>query len=287
MMRKALLISVLFVVVGGCTLKGTYNRLDWVLTEYLESYVELNKTQKVALRQHMRVTLSWHRRTQLPAYVLWLENVKHDVQHGITQAQVEQHGLQLLVFWRALMVRFAEDMAVLLPQLDAQQREALFTSFADRNAEYHKDYIQVSRQQQRKNYTQWLEERFDSWLGSLTKQQEQRIAASAAQIQPIATDALKTRLRWQMQLREILQNHNDTATTQAALQTLFVQPENLRSERYKQQLILNSNVITQLIADIANQLTDKQRKHFNKRIDKYIKLFTELAQDAQLQQAAS
>ena len=287
MMRKALLISVLFVVVGGCTLKGTYNRLDWVLTEYLESYVELNNTQKVALRQHMRVTLNWHRRTQLPAYVLWLENVKHDVQHGITQAQVEQHGLQLLVFWRALMVRFAEDMAVLLPQLDAQQREALFTSFADRNAEYHKDYIQVSHQQQRKNYAQWLEERFDNWLGSLTQQQEQRIAASAAQIQPIATDALKTRLRWQMQLREILQNHKDTATTQAALQKLFVQPENLRSERYKQQLIHNSNVITQLIADVANQLTDKQRKHLFKRIDKYIKLFSELAQDAQLQQAAS
>ena len=284
-MRKTLFISLVIIIIGGCTLKAGYNRLDWMLTEYLESYVDLNKAQQAALRQHMAASLEWHRRTQLPAYVLWLQSVKLDVQHGITQTQVEQHGLQLLVLWRALMVRFAGDMAVLLPQLDAQQREALFESFAEQNAEYHEDYIQVSRQQQRENYADWLEDNFERWLGSLTEQQEQRIAISAAQIQPIATDALKTRLRWQQQLREILRNHKDTATTQAALQILFAQPENLRTERYKQQLIHNSGVITQLIVDIGQQLTDKQRQHFNKRIDKYSKLFEELAAEGQVKPA--
>ena len=287
MMRKAVFISLVLLFIGGCTVKATYNRLDWVLTEYLESYVELNKTQKADLRDHMRATLAWHRRTQLPAYVLWLESVRHDVSLGMNQAQVEQHGLQLLVFWRAMMVRLAADMAVLLPQLDTQQREALFSSFADRNAEYHEDYVQVSRQKQRKNYTKWLKKRFDGWLGSLTEQQEQLIATSAAQIQPIATDALQTRHRWQTQLREILQDHKDTATTRAALHKLFVQPENLRSDQYQQQLIHNSNVVTQLIADISNQLTDKQRKHFNKRVDKYIKLINELAQEVRPGQTES
>ena len=285
-MRKFLLIAVVFLVVGGCTLKGTYNRLDWMLTEYLESYIELNKTQKAALRQHMQATLEWHRRTQLPAYSLWLKSVKHDIQQGITQPQVEQHGLQLLVFWRALMVRFSEDMAVLLPQLDAQQREELFASFADKNAEYHVDYIQVSHETQRKNYLKRTGDSFDRWLGSVTRQQEQLIVASADQIQYIAKDVLKTRLRWQMQLREILRQHKDTATTQVALQKLFVEPETLRSERYKQQLIHNAGIITQLITDIANQLTEKQKKHLFKRIDKYIKLFDDLAKEAQLQKAA-
>jgi len=284
-MRKALFISLVILVVGGCTLKAGYNRLDWLLAEYLESYVELNKDQKAALRQRMAASLEWHRRTQLPAYGLWLESVKHDVQHGITQGQVEQHGLQLLVLWRALMVRFADDMAVLLPLLDAQQREALFDSFAQENAEFHEDYIQVSRQQQRKNYADWLEEHFERWLGSLTAQQQQLIAISAAQIQPIATDALKTRLRWQQQLREILRNHKDSATTRAAMQNLFVQPEQLRTERYKQQLIHNTDVITQLIADVANQLTDKQHQHLNKRIDKYRKLVEDLVAEGQLKPA--
>ena len=284
-MRKALLISVAVLVVGGCTFRASYNRLDWLLTEYLESYVELNKDQKTALRQRMAASLDWHRRTQLPAYVLWLQSVRHDVQHGITQDQVEQHGLQLLILWRALMVRFADDMAVLLPQLDVSQHEALFESFAEENAEYHEDYIQVSHQQRQKHYTERLEGIFDNWLGSLTEQQEQRIASSAAQLQPIATEALKTRLRWQMQLREILQYHKDTATTQAALHDLFVNPEQLRTDRYKQQLIHNSDVITQLIADVGNQLTEKQQQHLNRRIDKYINLFNELAAENEVNPA--
>jgi hypothetical protein len=61
-----------------------------------------------------------------------------------------------------------------------------------------------------------------------------------------------------------------------------VQPETLRTERYKQQLIHNAGVITQLIADVGNQLTDKQQKHLFKRIDKYIKLFNELAAEGQV-----
>ena len=284
-MRKTLLLIVALFVVAGCTMKGTYNRLDWMLTEYLERYVELTKAQKKALRQRMQTSLEWHRRTQLPAYTVWFQGVKHDIQHGITQPQVEQHGLQLLVFWRALMVRFSEDMAVLLPQLDAKQREELFTSFADKNAEYHVDYIQLSHKQLRKNYIKRTEDNFDGWLGSVTKQQKQLIVASADDIQYIARDVLKTRLRWQMQLREILRYHKDTATTQAALQKLFVQPETLRSERYKQQLIHNAKIITQLIADVANQLTDKQKKHLFKRIDKYIKLFKDLTEESQLKAA--
>ena len=285
-MYKILLLIVALFVVAGCTMKGTYNRLDWMLTEYLESYVELDKSQKAALRQRMQATLEWHRRTQLPAYSLWLKSVKHDIRQGITQPQVEQHGLQLLVFWRAMMVRFSEDMAVLLPQLDAKQREELFTSLADKNAEYHVDYIQLSHEQQRKNYIKRMDDIFDGWLGSVTRQQEQRIIASADQIHYIAKDVLKTRMRWQLQLREILQNHKDTVTTQVALQKLFVEPETLRSDRYNQQLIHNAGIISHLITDVANQLTDKQQKHLFKRIDKYIKLFDELAEEAQPQQAA-
>jgi hypothetical protein len=186
-----------------------------------------------------------------------------------------------------MMVRFSEDMAVLLPQLDAKQREELFTSLADKNAEYHVDYIQLSHKQQRKNYIKRMDDIFDGWLGSVTRQQEQRIIASADQIHYIAKDVLKTRMRWQLQLREILQNHKDTVTTQVALQKLFVEPETLRSDRYNQQLIHNAGIISQLITDVANQLTEKQQKHLFKRIDKYIKLFDELAAEAAQPQKAA
>lgn len=285
-MRKAVLISLIFFVIGGCTVKSTYNRLDWIITRYLDSYVELTHEQKAELRRSLSRTLHWHRTTQLPAYVGWLQSVKQDVATGLTEARVEQHSLELLVYWRALMVRVADDMALLLPSLSPQQRAELFASFIEKNDEYRDDYIKVSRQQQRKNYTERLEDSFDIWLGSLRQDQKKRIHAAAIAMQPIATESLQTRIRWQQELHTILDNHQDPAATREAMHTLFVNTETLRSASYQYMLEHNRQVVTRLIVDISKTLSDKQRLHFNKRVDKYIKLFSELAQEAGSQQAA-
>jgi hypothetical protein len=287
MMRKAVLICLVFLVFGGCTVKGTYNRLDWVLAKYLNSYVELTDTQERELREYLASTLYWHRTTQLPLYINWLQSVKQDVVHGLTEAQVEQHTLELLLYWRALMVRFADDMAVLLPELSPQQRAELFASFIEKNDEYQADYIKVSQQQQQKNYTERLQDSFDSWLGSLSLEQKKSIQAAAVQMQPIAAESLQTRIRWQQELHAILENHQDLVTTREAMHRLFVDTETLRSATYKHMLEHNRQVVSRLIVDISRTLSDKQRQYFNKRVDKYIKLFSELTQDATPRQAAS
>lgn len=287
MMRKVVLMCLVFLVIGGCTVKGTYNRLDWVLTKYLNSYVELTDAQEGELREYLASTLYWHRTTQLPLYINWLQSVKQDVAHGLTEARVEQHTLELLHYWRALMMRFADDMAVLLPELSPQQRAELFASFIEKNDEYQADYIKVSQPQQQKNYTERLQESFDSWLGSLSLEQKKRIQAAAVQMQPIATESLQTRIRWQQELHTILENHQDLVTTREAMHRLFVDTESLRTATYKHMLEHNRQVVTRLIVDISRTLSDKQRQHFNKRADKYIRLFGELVQDAPPRQAAS
>ena len=287
MMHKAVLISLVLFLISGCTVKSTYNRLDWILTLYLDSYVELTDAQEDELREYLANTLYWHRSTQLPAYVSWLQRVKQDVAHDLTEAQVEQHTLELLVYWRALMMRFADDMAVLMPDLSPQQRAELFASFIEKNDKYRDEYIKVSRKQQRENYTERLQDSFDSWLGSLSQNQKKSIHTAAIQMQPIAAESLQTRIRWQQELHTILDSQQDLTATREAMHTLFVNTETLRSTSYKHMLEHNRQLVTRLIVDLSKTLSDKQRKHFNKRVDKYIKLFSELAQEAQPRQAAS
>ncbi len=280
-MPKILLLSLVALMIGGCTLKASYNRLDWVLGNYLERYVELDSAQQIALKQRLAKTLAWHRTTQLPVYAIWLHSVKYDVQHGLTEAQVEQHTLELLLYWRALMMRFADDMAVLLPGLSPTQQAELFESFAAKNADYEDRYIKVTRQQQRDNYTERLEDSFESWLGSLTESQRQWIQTAARELQPIAKQSLQMRLRWQRQLKRVLETQQAGNSLRLAMQTLFVDPESLRSATYKHMLEHNRQVISRLIVDVAHTLTDKQRRHFNQRVDKYVKLFHELAAEGQ------
>jgi hypothetical protein len=279
--RKILFLSLIALIFSSCTIKATYNRLDWVLGNYLEQYVELSGAQQIALKQQLAKTLAWHRTTQLPVYATWLQSVKYDVQHGLTETQVEQHTLELFLYWRALMMRFADDMALMLPTLSAEQRAELFENFASKNAEYEDRYIKVTRQQQRDNYTERLEDSFDSWLGSLNRQQQQMIQTAALELQPIAAQSLQMRQRWQRQLKHVLETQQAGASMHLAMQTLFVNPESLRSNTYKQMLEHNRQVITRLIVAIAHTLSDEQHQYFNERIDKYVKLFNELAAEAQ------
>jgi hypothetical protein len=280
-MRKSLLFSLIVLILSGCTIKATYNRLDWVLGNYLEQYVELSSAQQIVLKQQLAKTLAWHRTTQLPVYATWLQSVKYDVQHGLTETQVEQHTLELFLYWRALMMRFADDMALMLPTLSAEQRTELFQNFASKNAEYEDRYVKVTRQQQRDNYTERLEDSFDSWLGSLNRQQQQMIQTAALELQPIAVQSLQMRQRWQRQLKQVLETQQAGASMHLAMQTLFVNTESLRSNTYKHMLEHNRQVITRLIVAMAHTLSDEQHQYFNKRIDKYVKLFNELAAEAQ------
>lgn len=280
-MQKSLLLSLIVLIISGCTIKATYNRLDWVLGNYLEQYVELSSAQQIVLKQQLAKTLVWHRTTQLPVYATWLQSVKYDVQHGLTETQVEQHTLELFLYWRALMTRFADDMALMLPALSAEQRTELFQNFARKNTEYEERYIKVTRQQQRDNYTERLEESFDSWLGSLNRQQQQMIQTAALELQPIAVQSLQMRQRWQRQLKHVLETQQAGASMHLAMQTLFVNTESLRSNTYKHMLEYNRQIITHLIVAMAHTLSDEQHQYFNERIDKYVKLFNELAAEAQ------
>ena len=284
-MPKILFLSVIALLIGSCTVKATYNRLDWVLGNYLERYVELTSAQQAELKQQLAETLTWHRTTQLPVYATWLESVKQDVQHDLTEAQVDQHSLELLLYWRVLMMRFADDMATLLPTLSPQQRTELFASFADKNAEFEDRYVKVSRKQQRDNYAERLQDSFESWLGSLSQQQQQLIETAALELQPIAPQSLQTRLRWQQQLKRVLETQQDAASTRAAMQMLFVNSASLRSVTYNHMLEHNRQVIACLIVDMADTLSDSQRQYLNGRIDKYIKLFNELAAEGQADSA--
>jgi hypothetical protein len=78
-----------------------------------------------------------------------------------------------------------------------------------------------------------------------------------------------------------LETQQAGASMHLAMQTLFVNPESLRSNTYKQMLEHNRQVITRLIVAIAHTLSDEQHQYFNERIDKYVKLFNELAAEAQ------
>ena len=204
-MRKFLLISFVSIMASACTVKTLYNKLDWFIVDYIDDYVELSSEQQITLYKHLDDSLHWHRTSQLPVYVNWLQDFKLDVQSKLSYQKIAQNITNLQSYFHPLMVRTAGEMAILLPDLTALQQKKLYASMTKKNNEFAEKFIDISREEQLEIYIERMEDRFKLWLGSVTEQQGQLIKVSAVKFKTIAPEVLKTRRLWQAELKTVLE----------------------------------------------------------------------------------
>jgi len=283
-MRRFSFILLAYVMASACTIKTLYNQLDWLLADYLESYVELSGEQQTSLYKHLDKALRWHKASQLPLYVIWLQDFKQDVQGKLTYSQAEQNFTQLHHFFRSLRAQAADELSGLLIGLSASQREELYRRMDKKNSDFADRFIHISRAEQLEQYTDRMHSRIDDWLDSITDEQEAIIRRSAEKIMPLASYVMQTRRRWQAEFKAILESRQDASTTQQAMHELFVNTERLRSEQYRAGMQHNQQVLTNLIVDVAASMTKEQRQYFNARVDNYSRYFTELVEEVRVKQ---
>jgi len=75
LIKKLLLFSLIFLV-GCSSTTFVYNRIDFLLPWYLESYVDLNREQKQDLKQLLIPFFKWHREEELPNYLAIIEDLE-------------------------------------------------------------------------------------------------------------------------------------------------------------------------------------------------------------------
>jgi hypothetical protein len=281
-MRKTLIICLITLISTACTIKTLYNQLDWLIADRLESYVELTSEQQTRLYANIQRTLAWHRSNQLPLYVKWLQEFKSDILGTATQQNIGLKIDQFQLFLRAIRAHSANEMARLLPLLSAEQRQQIYRHMDEENEKFADRYIEVDRDEQIDVYAERMEKQLESWLGSLNDKQESIVQASAKQIQPVATEVLASRHRWQAEFRDILENHHKPKIIADKLQDLLVNIEKQRSVNYKKLFAHNRQVLIQLIIDIASSMDSPQRAYLTDKVDTYSQYFTELANEAKL-----
>ncbi|MDH5778724.1 MAG: DUF6279 family lipoprotein [Gammaproteobacteria bacterium] len=278
-MRKIFLVMITAFMLSACSMKTIYNQLDWIAADYLGNFVDLSEAQEEQLHKHLAATLKWHRDTQLQTYADWLQKVKKDVQSGLTKKKVVQGTQEMQDAWNRLMIRFADDMAGVLPGLSKEQQQELFDGFKSKNEEYKEERVEISKEEQLEKTTERLTDGLKNWIGEVHPDQEKLVAAAAKKLKPLASESLQTRQRWQAKLKSIIENHKNKKSTRNALRSLFAKPEILRSENYKNLLAHNKNVIEELIVSIAKTLTFEQEHYYYSRLDYWSDFFTDLAME--------
>jgi len=274
---KAVFIIALVVMVASCSVKTMYKQLDYLIPSYVEGMVSLDSMLEEKVEQRTLVLINWHRNTQLHQYAAWLRVLQRDANDQLTEKKMLQHITTLDRFWQSLLLKISEEMARLLPLLNAEQRKELFSNIADKNNDFREENVDVDIDERIDQYTDRMLDSYETWLGNLTNKQESAVKQAAAIMHATAGLRLERRLQWQRSIQRILAT-NDSAMQKAASLGKYFTDYNRRDNVAMNTIEkTNRQILARLTVQIVHNMTEDQNAHFVSRTNDYIRMFNELA----------
>jgi hypothetical protein len=278
---RNILIIVLFTAIAACSFKTIYNNLDELIPEYVEDMVTLDDVLEQKFEQRTQLLLDWHRNTQLHQYADWMRSVQLDIGQQLTAEKVEQRIDEIEQFWQVISSRMNDEMAQLLPLLNEQQQQELFSNLAESNADFREEYIDIDEADRREQYYEDLYETYESWIGALSDEQDDAINKTAQVLVSTAELRLQRRIDWQNGIQEILSSADDIKNKSLRLRKFLAGFENSVNKAMQEKSDFNRNSIVQLTVQISHNMSQKQKDFFISRTDEYIRIFTELAEKSE------
>jgi exonuclease VII large subunit len=276
---RTIIILTLIAAVAACSFKTVYNRLDYLIPEYVEGMVTLDDVLEEKLEQSTLELLNWHRNTQLKQYADWLSALQRDMGTQLTEQQVEQRITEIDRFWRSLSEKVNDEMAYLLPLLNKEQQDELFMNVEATNEEFREEFVDLNAEQRIEDYVERISDIYQGWIGELTDEQQRIVEQAATELVSTAELRLQRRLQWQRGIREILAEEEAAQNKTDRLRRFLAGFEDIDDETMKEKSEINREVIVRLTVHISNRMTEDQQAHFISKTNDYIRMLTELAEN--------
>lgn len=266
----------------SCSTKFAYNFLDWAIKWKIKSYVSLHGEQKDFMKEVVENFHQWHRRTQLPQYAQYLDSVAAQLeQEPFSAAQIHRETDKVQALVDQSLQHALPELSLLAAQLDDEQVQELLDKVADKRLEFVEEYVDISLEKQAKKRYKDFVEHFKPWVGSLNKQQKQRIRTWARAIKPYEALHVQQQLRWEALLKDTLAQRADLPTLQAGLsQLMFYRTDDWIPE-LEAILDINQALTYEMVEQLLRGLSTKQHQHMLDKLRDYAKTCRELAAKAE------
>jgi len=274
-MKKTLFIilfTALFLV--GCNTVGlVYRNADWYLEHKINGYASFNVQQKATISKEVSNYMRWHRKFALPEYIQFLQNMNGAVQYEgkLKVETVSLLRLQLMDLFRKTMELTVQPAARLFNSMGNAQIQELQISFAKDIKEQKKERMGGSADENLdKRAMKTLD--FLEWLaGSLSRDQKQKISVMSRHLPFITPILIQNREANQHKLIALMNSHAGTETIVAFLTTWIINPEKERTLAQLHAFESYEKGIDEMVVQIHELLTVKQKQHINEKIASYIK----------------
>ena len=269
-------------LIGCSSVKLGYNHAPALLQFQMDRYLDLNDAQEAMLSKELEAFQAWHRQTALPEYARTLRLWAQKLNQPHTFTVQELLGKQT-VFEDALLVvaeRSAYRLAPLVMTLTPKQQTRLQERFKKSNEEYAEENLADSRGAEKERLERYTD-RFEEWLGPLTKGQEAILSAWLTSQPSRAQLWGQERMARQQALLNLISDARDTPSAEQAaisLHDYFQSLSRYRIPALQSQRETRLRDLAQLTADMLNSMTTRQRQHLKETLLEYASDFESLSQ---------
>ena len=280
-MKKCMVILALLISITACSTKMSYYFLDWAIEWEVDDYVSLDKAQSASLEKVIDKFIPWHQSQELGRYVTQLTALSTELNNGTFTAELwAVHVAKAKAHWFRVFEFAMPELLPIMATLTDEQVKQIIAQLKVEEQELHQEFAGKSDEELIQDSVARLTEQFDDWLGSVDKAQAARIESYVRHKASTLDMWLEYRHEWIRLFSDALVHRGDTDALETALTMLMTQPDELKSEVHKTLIAQNTQEFGLLILDVFQHTSDKQRKHFNRKLSELISDLTELNQDA-------
>lgn len=276
---RILVVVLCLAAFSGCSmLRLGYGQLDNFAAWTANDYFDLEADQKDEFSRRIVRLHEWHRYEQLPEYVSFLDATRIRLQNGIKREDVKWVIEGLKARYRTVIRRGADDAAAMLMTVTPAQIETLKRQWDKDNQRFVREYrLQDSPQEQREARFKRGYSRITDWTGSLSSEQEEKIAAIMADWPIIHPLRYQDRLRRQREFLQLMAQRGDGRQFAERLRHWLTHWEEGRDPEYARLYEDWERKQSDLYVAVARMLTPQQSAAVLRRVQGYMEDFTRLA----------
>ena len=271
---RSLLVVVFIIFLTSCSSKLAYNNLDWWVYWYMDDYIELKDEQEEKFDAHLQNWLSWHKKSELTRYKAQLEDIRKQIQNDTLNSSIVYNNLELArSHWERVRDEVSPELAAIAKTLDDEQVVTLFAALEKDNKEEEEERqeaLEKSEAERLKDRIERIQETISERIGDLSKEQKQIVSTYAQQFISTGDAWITYRRNIQNAARKLFVSRKQNERFEQELVVLMQNPDNYKSDVYKQSSAHNMTVMATLLAEIFSTLSEKQRQTLIENVDELI-----------------
>ena len=266
-----------FLLASCSSTKIAYNFLDWAFNWHIGKYVSLDDKQKPVSKKAIDEFHIWHRKTQLPLYADYIKELKPVLLSGeVTGEQIHNETDKVQVLLDQAIEHLIPAIVLISASLSDKQAEELQKNLEDERNKYKKKYLDVDQKKRVKLRKKELNKFLERLIGNLNSEQKDWLDEWAKAMLPYEELTFRQQKIWADNAAIAMQHRDDLDILEKHVRGLLFYHSDNWDEDSQRALDINQDITYKFIAKVMNNLSPKQRRHLEKKLDDFIEDFISL-----------